>query len=96
MSRYIDADALNECMSIVQKANADSVEFNKRCRATDVFLDIWGLIKAQPTADVIEVVRCKDCRKWGNPNLCPFGKRYMPLGDGYCHAGERRWDGKVH
>ena len=48
------------------------------------------------TADVVEVVRCKDCRKWGNPNLCPFGKRYMPLGDGYCHAGERREDGEIH
>lgn len=55
MSRYIDADKLNECMSIVQKANRDSIEFNKRCRATDVFQDIWGMIKAQPTADVVKV-----------------------------------------
>ena len=57
MARYIDADALNECMSIVQKANKDSIEFNKRCRATDVFQDIWGMIKAQPTADVRENVK---------------------------------------
>lgn len=43
-------------------------------------------------ADVVEVVRCKDCRKWGNPHACPFGKRYMSLEDGYCYAGKRRED----
>ena len=59
MSRYIDADVLNECMSIVQKANRDSIEFNKRCNATDVFQDIWGMIKAQPTADAKPVVKAK-------------------------------------
>lgn len=56
MSRYINADRLEECMRIVKKANKDSVEFNKRCRATDVFLDIWDMIKEQPTADVLEKV----------------------------------------
>ena len=72
--RYIDVDSLNECMRIVQKGNANSVEFNKRCRATDVFFDIWGMIKAQPTADVRENVKgewivkgqgvyCSHCKK---------------------------------
>lgn len=57
MPKYIDADRLNECMGIVQKANRDSVEFNKRCRATDVFFDIWGMIKEQPTAYVKPIVK---------------------------------------
>ena len=48
------------------------------------------------TTDVVEVVRCKDCRKWGNPHACPFGKRYMSLEDGYCYAGKRREDGEIH
>ena len=87
MSRYIDADRLEECMRIVQKANKDSVEFNKRCRATDVLLDIYGMIKEQPTADVVEVVHgewtdtthglicsaCKTYQVYGSRfyNFCP-------------------------
>ena len=43
-----------------------------------------------PAENVEKVVYCKDCRKYGNPHLCPFGKRYMPLENGYCHEGERR------
>ena len=58
MSRYIDADALEQCMKIVHKANKDSVEFNKRCRATDVFMDIWDMIKNQPT--VVDVKLLED------------------------------------
>ena len=55
--RYIDAERLEECMRIVQRANKDSVEFNKQYRATDVFFNIWDIINEQPTADVVEVVR---------------------------------------
>ena len=103
MSRYIDADGLNECMSIVQKANRDSIEFNKRCRATDVFQDIWGMIKAQPNADVVEVVRCRDCVHYqpslfGEKNMC-FRKDvdgvqicYDFSPNDYCSYGERRED----
>lgn len=36
-----------------------------------------------PTADVVEVVRCKDCRKWC---ICHHSDDY------YCSDGERRED----
>lgn len=50
-----------------------------------------------PTADVVEVVRCKECKKSG---VTEFGKRYCkePLGmygviptsdDNFCSYGER-------
>ena len=49
-----------------------------------------------PTADVVPVVRCKDCRFRGHIQLCPFGKRAMPHENGYCFYGERRDDAEIH
>lgn len=50
-------------------------------------------IKDVPSADVVEVVRCKDCM-WGN-NKTRSGKRYCELSDmyqvddGFCNWGEK-------
>lgn len=46
----------------------------------------------QPTADVVEVVRCKDC-KWWHSGGCAFRKDStpdLPSADDYCSHGERR------
>lgn len=49
-----------------------------------------------PLPDVVEVVRCKDCRYWqdnngGYPNPdCPWGKEETPDADDYCSFGERK------
>ena len=54
-------------------------------------------IKEIPEADVVEVVRCKDCNRnrgvttdmWGNPAVqCDYEIDYKPL-DWYCAAGEK-------
>ncbi len=81
MSRYIDADAL-----IVDLIERYCKECNKRkgysgkfiyeigeapCRACELDDEKVELEDA-PTADVVEVVRCKDCK-------------YMPTGDGANH-----------
>ena len=50
-------------------------------------------IASVPTADVVEVVRCNDCKFRGHIQRCPFGKRTMPHANGYCCYGERREDG---
>ena len=68
------------------------------------------LIWNAPTADVVEVVRCKDC-KWFNLNkwakvdgvpiivgheICDFwGGGCKTKEDGYCSYGERKDDEKV-
>lgn len=55
----------------------------------------WRDIEAQPTADVVEVVRCKDCKYWqdnngGYPNQnCRWMKDETPDDDDYCSYGER-------
>ena len=61
------------------------------------------LVEKIPTADVVEVVRCKDCKYFdGKDSRCerckdidePCGGCHYTGGctydDGYCHHGERR------
>lgn len=58
-------------------------------------------IKNIPSADVVEVVRCKDCKnnyvtthnhgKQDDPR-CDFTDRHLSLDD-FCSRGERRMDG---
>lgn len=57
-----------------------------------------------PTADVVEVVRCKDCEYWRNPRVSEYDGLvrgecwHEECGgvweNGYCSDGERRNDGK--
>lgn len=72
MSRYIDADKLKAGLSI---PSASIIEIGKA---------ITAQIDAQPTADVVEIVRCKDCfmhddckaRVWyGEKGFCSMGER---------------------
>ena len=71
MSRYIDADLLQE----------------------DFRADHGGkrslMIDTQPTADVVEVVRCRYC-KHRDTNECPYDTvNYMLADSDFCSSGER-------
>ena len=58
-------------------------------------------IGKQPTADVVEVVRCKDCKHWLKDvagctdfvGRCEWAN-YMVGANGYCVYGEAKMDGK--
>lgn len=66
--------------------------------------DNWGvyaLIERQPTADVVEVVRCLECvynrgetkDLWGNPAIkCVTAVTHEP--DWYCASGKRKDGGR--
>ena len=71
---------------------------------TDDYNTIMKLLSAfadqPPLTDVIEVVRCKDCRYWDTSrewtgregkHKCEIDNLIVPP-DGYCHVGERRDD----
>lgn len=75
MSRYIDADLLQE----------------------DFKADHGGkrslMIDTQPTADVVEIVRCKDCKYYNaiyTNRLSECEKGFETYGNDYCSYGERR------
>ena len=57
------------------------------------YLRVLNAFAEELSSDVVEVVRCKDCKFQGHIQLCPFGKRSMPHANGYCCYGERRDDG---
>ena len=86
MSRYIDADAL-ESMLLEEYDKAVDVEQH-------TLKMIFEMLSAQPTADVVDVVRCKDC-KWFNRIGCAIyivDDSDKPTENDYCSFGERRED----
>lgn len=99
MSRWIDADKLHYIKVYIthdyDSAKSDIVVF---AREIDKL--------AKKTTDVVEVVRCKDC-KYGNEfkdenrflfRLCSrhYGHGMMVEDYGFCKWGERREDGAIH
>lgn len=88
MSRYIDADALKEHML---KYGFHSVD-----QTVTEFVE-----DTLPTADVVEVVRCRDC-KYGEVDdmdfptqiFCRYNGNDWNEDNHYCSYGERREDDK--
>lgn len=104
MSRYIDADALE---SELFRDGIAGIFLNYPRRTKFTIGEIRGMLKNEriaPTADVVEVVRCKDCQHWKNTSYDTvtedhWGECRKPLGDyrycetaenDYCSYGERR------
>ena len=57
---------------------------------------VESLIQKQPAADVVEVVRCKDCKYWQDNNggypheECKWSENETPDLDDFCSYGERK------
>ena len=81
MSRYIDADKALEDADTIDPKYKTLIEQVKR------------IINAQPSADVVEVVRCKDCIEYEHSvpycgNCSMTGS--IVRGDEFCSYGERK------
>ena len=78
MSRYIDADAFER---EVMFSDDEDIQ------------DVIYRLRDFPTADVVDVVRCRDCKHlkmkigWGE---CEIYRWSIPYEDHYCGYGERR------
>lgn len=80
MPRYIDAEFLDD---IVDELNRNGYDIS------DTTLFRGKIILSHiPTADVVEVVRCRDCENWDDPYCCvlddAFDEKF------FCALGERR------
>lgn len=53
-------------------------------------------LKNLPTADVVEVVRCKDCKHWSKEFKACYMHDFCEIfqSDYYCASGERKEDDK--
>ena len=71
MPRLIDADKVAEAIAWL-----DEYDFV-------IWHDVQKCVDKVPTVDAVEVVRCKDCRKWC---ICHHSDDY------YCADGERKED----
>lgn len=84
--RFVDANALITAMNVWDWQ--------------ELYLPIHfkQLIDEQPTADVVEVVRCKDCVYWeqATPDSgnCNRALEITAYATDYCSYGERREDGE--
>ena len=80
MSKYINAGWLYGTLCNLWD-KTDSEDFEK---------GVFETIINAPTADVVEVVRCKDCKHYDEWLVCPLNTFEKFNGTGFCNRGERR------
>lgn len=86
-------------MSYISRADVLALAESGRLVSNGNYKSVVSAINAIPAADVVEVIRCKDCR-WGREacgNIeCLVDTNIPPEYHGYewfCPNGERREDG---
>ena len=98
MSRYINADALEQ-HKFVSWTMPEF--FNEKSLEQQAYQLGWNnaieaIMENEPTADVVEVVRCKDCVYWeqatDNSGNCNRAFEITAYEGDYCSYGERRED----
>lgn len=85
--RLIDADALmKEFRDFVRDSN------NSDFAPVPTWNDAVSLVGSAPTADVVEVVRCKDCKWWrDSDHTCgEWGGASPRCACDFCSRGERK------
>lgn len=92
MSRYIDVDKIN--------FNGASNYLDENNDILISLRSVNQIIKSTPTADVVEVVRCRDCiyyQKMATGGLCMCGDKktsyaadFYPKENDFCSYGERK------
>lgn len=90
MAEYIEREEMLEDLRLQFCKGCNSYSEIK-CRSCSVD-DVIGFIEDVPTADVVEVVRCKDCKHFLLHRMAcinPFHNGWCTIND-YCSYGERR------
>ena len=99
-SQYNEAwtDAINQVdaeLSSLPSVQRDTDEWCVTCKEYDSehhCCPRWNRViretlkEAQP-----EVIRCKDCKHWGEKGLCGKWDQYISNGDFYCGCAETMW-----
>lgn len=98
MPKYIECEALKEDIKNHFKKLIDEGYVYDEIFESNA--EILRIIDAQPTADVVEVVRCKDCRyqdaitcpiTGAKAMFCEFGFKPKAVNpDHFCSLGEKR------
>lgn len=92
--RYIDAEALTDHM--LERYNELCEKYGDWDHYATGYGDAIDAIENAPEADVVEVVRCKDCVSF-NGEICSYHSdlygehEVMVEADDYCSYGRREW-----
>lgn len=92
MARLINADALGEKLEALMQKYAAAGKPN----VAQDYNFVLTVIECAPTADAVEVVRCKDCKWYVEdrefPPFCdnPICGMQHPNDETFCSYGERR------
>ena len=106
MPRFIDADVLIENFKTVTKNFMADKYFSNAKDVESYIKLIRDIITEQPTANVVEVIRCKDCKHFeydhpyiiqgipilGHEVCNAWGDGCKTDENGYCFMAERRED----
>ena len=85
MDEYIEREALYKIIENWRDGHAD-VDDADGCGLLE---DVMCEIKAQTAADVVEVVRCKDCKHWDEQTeWCDHHSHFVDSEGGFCHPWE--------
>ena len=86
MADYISRQkAIEAIMDLPNCPNGYSDTYDKAC--------IIGMLEEVQTADVVEVVRCKDCKYFVDEGMYCENNIITQFDHFYCYYGERREDG---
>ena len=99
MARYVDKAVEEVRLNYCKNCNSYNGIKCRACAFDDAMLEIEDTI----TADVVEVVRCCDCKYWQDKNskgtqgicLCGekdmnYGGEFYPFSNDFCSYGERK------
>lgn len=98
MANYIDRQKLVMTISstiseVARESPYDRVWFSRMAARQ---AEIINIIYDMPAADVVEIVRCKDCRYYCiNDDICAIAEAHDFNLDDFCSYGERREDGQT-
>ena len=91
MAEYIEREALYE--KLHEAGGCDAPEGSWADGWDKGINEAIRLLENQPTADVVEVVRCKDCKWWKNGELCRNVNGLNSIvwnGEWFCASGQRK------
>ena len=94
MAEYIERDALMLHITEVKILLRGDSDWLRGCR--DALQAIGELVQTAPAADVVEVVRCKDCEYYEDEEcVCPYifmsdAAHLYPSEDDFCNYGKRK------
>ena len=96
MARYIDVDSMkNDIIKLRRTLDINKCSNDFACGWVIGVDNMEGIIDRQPTADVVEVVRCKNCKHrrettQGSYCLPVYGLKRITDLNAYCSYGEKK------